>query len=111
MIALIDLSVNQLTGSIPAELGQIEAIHTMDLHDNRLSGVIPHELGNTRFNRLDLSNNFDLMGPLPRTFLNTSIMYLNLGRTQVCVPVDDEFQEWLDTISRSVVTHCADGDS
>ena len=110
-ISLIDLSVNQLTGSIPPELGQIDAIHTMDLHDNRLSGVIPPELGNTRFNRLNLSNNVDLMGPLPRTFLNTSIKYLNLGRTQVCVPVDDEFQEWLETISQRFVANCNDGDN
>jgi Leucine-rich repeat (LRR) protein len=40
-----DLSYNQLNGSIPAELGNCQALTSLDLSDNQLEGTVPAELG------------------------------------------------------------------
>ena len=41
----LDLSEESLTGSIPAELGDLRELQTLDLSDNSLTGEIPAELG------------------------------------------------------------------
>ncbi|MFC1484685.1 T9SS type A sorting domain-containing protein, partial [Candidatus Neomarinimicrobiota bacterium] len=56
---------NQLTGSIPPELGNLAQLDYMNLHDNHLSGPIPPELGNLsslQWLRLHLNQ---LSGPIP----------------------------------------------
>ena len=40
------LSINNLTGSIPPELGNLASLETLALYTNRLTGSIPPELGN-----------------------------------------------------------------
>ena len=42
----LDLSDNQLTGTIPAELGNLANLEELSLYDNQLTGTIPAELGN-----------------------------------------------------------------
>ena len=42
----LSLSDNQLTGAIPAELGNLSDLRTLSLNDNQLTGRIPAELGN-----------------------------------------------------------------
>jgi Leucine-rich repeat (LRR) protein len=44
-LAFIDLLFNELTGSIPASVGQLTALEYLDLSQNALTGVIPTELG------------------------------------------------------------------
>ena len=41
----MDLSSNELTGEIPAELGKLSNLEEMDLSSNELTGEIPAELG------------------------------------------------------------------
>ena len=54
----LHLSENQLTGSIPAELGKLSQLRSLWLDDNQLSGNIPTELGNlSQLTYLDLSGN------------------------------------------------------
>jgi hypothetical protein len=39
------LNNNQLSGSIPQELGQLASLESLALENNQLSGSIPQELG------------------------------------------------------------------
>lgn len=62
---LIELGFNQLTGTIPAELGNLSTAGILDLRSNQLSGPIPAELGHlSTLGILELQAN-DLTGPIP----------------------------------------------
>ncbi|MYD56756.1 MAG: hypothetical protein F4246_07060, partial [Rhodothermaceae bacterium] len=93
----LNLSNNQLTGSIPPELGNLTELWALHLHRNQLTGSIPPELGNLEaLKRLDLRRN-QLTGSIPRTFLQIhrlSRLYLH-DNAGVCVPLDNQFQAWL----------------
>jgi hypothetical protein len=59
------LDRNQLTGSIPSQLGNLSSLVNLHLHDNQLSGSIPPELGNTNLAyTLSLGSN-QLSGSIP----------------------------------------------
>ena len=61
----INLENNELTGSIPPEMGELAGINYIRLENNQLSGPIPADIGGlTKLQRLDLENN-QLSGPIP----------------------------------------------
>jgi len=63
---------NLLTGSIPAEFGQLTLLENLNLRNNQLSGPIPAEIGNAvSLKWLSLNNN-KLSGPVPMSLLNLS---------------------------------------
>ena len=76
----LDLSGNQLTGTIPTELGNLTALLRLFLNSNSLSGSIPTELGNlTNLTVLYLYNN-QLTGTIPTELGNlTNLESLHLG--------------------------------
>ena len=120
----LNFSNNQLTGSIPPELGSMRSLAGLNLSNNRLSGSIPSELGNLPVIRwfLDLSSN-ELSGSIPQSLGSLSrlrelylhdnklsgLVPLSLSRlevletlrldgTNLCVFPDGEFQAWLEGI-------------
>ncbi len=53
------LSGNELTGSIPPQLGNISGLETLELHNNRLNGTIP--ISSTNSYNLGFDNLTSLM--------------------------------------------------
>ena len=84
-VSRIVLDDNSLSGSIPAELGNLTNLTSLYLNVNSLTGSIPSELGNlTNLRGFSLGDNF-LTGPLPQWLSDMAIPYLN---------VTDAFNEW-----------------
>ena len=83
------ISEGQLTGEIPRDLGTLTNLRTLDLNDNRLTGEIPPELGALpRLERLDLSRN-ELTGKLPPelgSLVNLQYLYVSDNRLTGEVP-------------------------
>ncbi|MCE2422751.1 MAG: leucine-rich repeat domain-containing protein, partial [Gemmatimonadetes bacterium] len=64
-VTRLNLAANALTGSIPAELGDLESLEYLRLHGNDLTGSIPAELGDLdSLEYLHLAGN-DLAGSIP----------------------------------------------
>lgn len=62
---VLQLCYNQLTGSIPTQLGSLTRLTVLALQSNQLTGAIPASLGNlVMLMRLDLSFN-NLFGSIP----------------------------------------------
>ena len=82
---------NQLTGSIPPEIGNLTNLTYLDLYDNQLTGVIPPEIGNlTNLIVLRLSSN-QLTGEIPSEIGNmTNLTYLSLSSNQLSGSIPPE---------------------
>jgi Leucine-rich repeat (LRR) protein len=82
-LEVLDLSDNAITGSIPVEIGNLTALTTLNLGGNQLTGELPTEIGNlTALVDLQLWNNF-LSGPLPTSIGDlTNLTYLDLAPNQ-----------------------------
>lgn len=69
-VVILELSNNQLVGSIPSQLGDFSHLVQIDFNFNKLSGAIPGELGNlTNLDILYLIGN-QLGGSIPPTLGN-----------------------------------------
>ena len=98
---------NSLSGPIPPELGRLSSLAQLALHDNNLSGPLPPEIGDLGdLEDLRLQDNPDLEGLLPRSVLNLPLGYLDIGATDLCAQLDDEFREWLGTIESAYGWKC-----
>ena len=82
------LESNQLSGSIPASLGNCTALDCLHLSFNQLSGPIPASLGNcTAMTFLDLESN-QLSGPIPASLGNCTLLWrLLLNENQLSGPI------------------------
>jgi Leucine-rich repeat (LRR) protein len=76
-VTAIDLSSNNLTGTIPAELTQLAALASINLSGNHLSGDLPEGLaGMSGLETLDLSENgFSFANLLAGGFQGTNFLY------------------------------------
>ena len=78
------MGINQLTGEIPSEFGNLTNLTFLNLYANELTGEIPSEIGNlTNLTQLGLSYN-QLSGEIPQQVCDLiennnipSYMYLN----------------------------------
>ena len=68
----LSLPGNNLSGTLPPELGDLEHLRWLVLDGNELTGAIPAELGNlAQLRTLDLDNN-QLTGPIPAALAELS---------------------------------------
>jgi Leucine-rich repeat (LRR) protein len=64
---LLDLSMNQLSGEIPASLGSLNALKALNISHNNLDGRVPASLGDLEnLESLDLSFN-NISGSIPQS--------------------------------------------
>ena len=64
-LSYLDFIGNQLTGTIPTEIGRIKSLRGLNLHDNQLTSTLPTELGLLRsLNDMTVYFN-ELTGPIP----------------------------------------------
>ncbi|XP_054816636.1 receptor-like protein EIX1 [Prosopis cineraria] len=84
LLKLIDISVNELYGKIPIEIGNLSELVSLDLSSNNLSGEIPRELGNLHdLEFLDLSTNH-LSGTIPSSLSKINwLSVLNLSNNNL----------------------------
>ena len=96
----LDLSASDLTGPIPAELGDLRGLTELDLSTSDLTGPVPAELGDLdSLTDLRLHGNSGLRGPLPNELTGTPLNTFQWYDTGLCAPTDAVFQAWLDSIS------------
>ena len=75
-VVSLQLSSNQLTGTIPKELGNLQKLQYLNLQINKINKAIPKELGNlSNLKLLSLSHN-QLKGPIIKELGN--LQYLQL---------------------------------
>jgi len=88
---ILDLNDNQLTGSIPPEIGNLTNLTWLYLSNNQLTEEIPLEIGNlNNLIYLDLFNN-QLTGEIPENICDLNINWsssssFRLYNNQLCPP-------------------------
>ncbi|XP_021721687.1 LRR receptor-like serine/threonine-protein kinase FLS2 [Chenopodium quinoa] len=97
-LAYLDLSNNQLEGSLPNEVGNMHALSYLDLSNNKLQGPIPNTISNLQsLQHLDLSSNNFQSSQLPKILGNLchlQSLYLNKNN------ITDEFPNIIQTLTR-----------
>ncbi|MCZ0940553.1 MAG: Ig-like domain-containing protein, partial [Caldilineaceae bacterium] len=106
------LDHNRLEGSIPSQLGLLTDLQRLGLAGNLLSGGVPSSLEKlSELTHLHLFSNPGLAGILPRSLTTLKLEELLLEGTQLCVPRDDDYENWLEQIPVKTVTHCTNLES
>ena len=86
VVVSIDLSDVGLMGTIPDEIGKLEAMEDLSMFDNDIFGTIPSSLmALPKLTYLDLGNNF-LTGSIPPLSSQLEFLYLNQNRLSGSVP-------------------------
>lgn len=80
----LDLNTNNMTGVLPASIGNLTALTYLSFWRNNLSGLIPASIGNlTLLTSLDLSSN-QFSGTIPASFGNLiNLQFLHVGSNQL----------------------------
>lgn len=90
-LQVLDLAVNNFSGSIPETFGSCSRLSVLNVSGNYLSGSIPTQLGNLSLARsIDLSDN-NLSGVIPPeigNLINLSVLRLGMNPVQGSIPPD-----------------------
>jgi len=88
-LIILDLSSNQLTDSLPAQLGNLDKLRNLSLAQNQISGAIPAILGDLQsLDTLNLSHN-QFSGPIPENLGNLANLiqlFLSHNRLSGSIP-------------------------
>ena len=87
----LEFGPTQLTGAIPPELGNLANLEELSLDDNQLTGTIPPELGNlAKLEFLQLNDN-QLTGAIPPELGNlANLKWLTLSKNQLTGAIPPE---------------------
>ena len=88
-VQYLRLSNNNLSGTLPKELGNLDQLTEIHLQSNNLSGTLPKELGNLdQLTEIRLQSN-NLSGPIPDLSALTALEELNLSANQLSGSIPD----------------------
>ncbi len=109
LVNLTDLWMggNDFSGPFPVALTRLPRIDRLALVGSGYTGKLPEEIGDmASLSRLLLTDS-DLSGLLPLGMTRLQeLSELMLGGTGLCAPDDDEFQAWLDGVTKRRVPSC-----
>ncbi|QHO17991.1 Receptor-like protein [Arachis hypogaea] len=93
LVVMMDLSENNLVGSIPNGITLLNGLHSLNLSNNHLIGKIPNMIGDMRsLESFDVSSN-QLAGTIPSSMSAlTSLSHLNLSHNDFSGPIPTENQ-------------------
>ena len=105
-VTALDLADNGLDGTLPAALGDLDALARLDLGANALRGALPAELADlSALQALRLDENWALSGTLPAGLgALADLAEVAIEKSELCAPEDPAFRAWLDTITFSGLT-------
>ncbi len=88
----VQLSGNNLTGTLPPEIGDFSRLNSLQLDNNNISGNIPPEIGNLPELTILFLDNNDFTGTVPGTFGNLSkLEILYLDNNDLSGPIPESF--------------------
>lgn len=98
-VETLDPDHNNLSGSLPAEIGNLNQLDWLSVSNNQLSGRLPATIGNlTGISHLYLDHN-SFNGALPDSLRNLATLdTFQFNNTNLCEPADTPFQTWLASI-------------
>ena len=106
-LGYLALNGNDLSGLIPPELGDLANLEWLYLGQNSLSGPVPLTFGGlASLVELELSHNAGLAGAMPAGLRDLALESLMASGTELCVPREPAFEEWLATIPRKWIAVC-----
>jgi Leucine-rich repeat (LRR) protein len=87
-VTILNIDNNNMTGTLPAQIGDLMWMQEFALGSNKISGIIPSEIGNLiNLNSISLNSN-QISGPLPQSMKNLrNLKYLTLSSN----PINSEF--------------------
>lgn len=109
-VVSLQLRDNNLTGPLPASLGDLAHLQTLNLANNNLTGSLPHTVGAlTALQSLLLSDN-QLSGPLPPSLGNlTALRTLALDANQFSGPIPAELANLAQLETLNLASNSLDG--
>ena len=110
-LEFLGLRENNLSGGIPAELGSLANLEGLDLDNNQLTGSIPPELGDlSDLRSLTVHRNDGLSGVLPSSLVDlVNLQQFWFFATGLCAPNDDAFVTWLEAVDDVQGPYCDRG--
>jgi Leucine-rich repeat (LRR) protein len=102
-ISFIDLGSNSISGSIPSSIGNLSELTTLFLYQNQITGSLPTELGNlTQLQLLSLIGN-QITGSIPTEIGNlTQLTNLILSSNQLTGAVPSQFVNLINMIELNI---------
>ena len=100
---ILYLSSNRLSGPIPAELSKLNQLRDLLTGRNELDGRLPAELGYMEGLRYFTIAQTQISGPLPLTFANLALTNFHFDHDGPCVPA--ALEDWLKSLPETVTNY------